>query len=45
MAEWIASNPGSERYRATLADVRLGRNFDLTTQPVAVREERQLLGG
>ncbi len=41
--DWIASNPGSERYLATLADVRLGRNFNLTTLPVVVREVRQLV--
>jgi glutamate dehydrogenase len=40
---WVASNPGSERYLATLADVRLGRTFDLTTLPVVVREARALL--
>jgi glutamate dehydrogenase len=40
---WIAASPGAERYRATLADVRLGRKFDLTTLPVVVREARQLL--
>jgi glutamate dehydrogenase len=41
--QWIESNPGSERYLATLADVRLGRTFDLTTLPVAVREARHLV--
>jgi glutamate dehydrogenase len=41
--EWVAANPASERYLATLADVRLGRSFDLTTLPVVVREVRQLL--
>jgi glutamate dehydrogenase len=40
---WIAENPGVERYLATLADVRLGRTFDLTTLPVVVREVRQLI--
>ncbi|MEA2422848.1 MAG: glutamate dehydrogenase, partial [Thermoleophilaceae bacterium] len=40
--DWIESNPASERYLATLADVRLGRTFDLTTLPVVVREVRQL---
>ena len=43
VAEWVASNPASERYLATLADVRLGRSFDLTTLPVVVREVRELL--
>jgi glutamate dehydrogenase len=40
---WIADNPASERYIATLADVRLGRVYDLTTLPVMVRELRNLL--
>jgi glutamate dehydrogenase len=40
---WVEQNPGSERYLATLADVRLGRTYDLTTLPVAVREVRNLL--
>jgi glutamate dehydrogenase len=39
---WIASNPSTARYLATLADVRAGRSFDLTTLPVVVREVRQL---
>jgi glutamate dehydrogenase len=43
VGDWIAASPGSERYLATLADVRLGRKFDLTTLPVVVREARQLL--
>jgi glutamate dehydrogenase len=41
--EWIESNPASSRYLATLADVRAGRTFDLTTLPVVVREVRQLV--
>jgi glutamate dehydrogenase len=41
--DWIAANPSSERYLATLADVRLGRKYDLTTLPVVVREARHLL--
>jgi glutamate dehydrogenase len=41
--DWIASNPASERYLSTLADVRAGRSFDLTTLPVVVREVRQLI--
>ena len=40
---WIAANPASERYLATLADIRVGRVYDLTTLPVAVREVRNLL--
>jgi glutamate dehydrogenase len=40
---WVAGNPASERYLATLADVRLGRMYDLTTLPVVVREARHLL--
>ncbi|MEA2412948.1 MAG: glutamate dehydrogenase, partial [Thermoleophilaceae bacterium] len=40
---WIADNSGSERYLATLADVRVGRTFDLTTLPVVVREVRHLI--
>jgi glutamate dehydrogenase len=40
---WIAANAGAERYRATLADVRVGRVYDLTTLPVAVREVRNLI--
>jgi glutamate dehydrogenase len=40
---WIAANAGSERYIATLADVRVGRVYDLTTLPVVVRELRNLL--
>ncbi|MEA2467043.1 MAG: glutamate dehydrogenase, partial [Thermoleophilaceae bacterium] len=41
--DWIDSNPATERYLATLTDVRMGRAFDLTTLPVVVREVRQLL--
>jgi glutamate dehydrogenase len=40
---WIAGNPASERYVATLADVRVGRVYDLTTLPVVVREVRNLI--
>jgi glutamate dehydrogenase len=43
VAEWIAANPAAERYIATLADVRIGRVYDLTTLPVVVRELRNLL--
>jgi glutamate dehydrogenase len=41
---WIASNPASERCLQTLAEIRVGRVFDTTTLPVAVREVRNLLG-
>ncbi len=40
---WIGANPASERYIATLADVRVGRVYDLTTLPVIVREVRNLI--
>jgi glutamate dehydrogenase len=40
---WIAANPAADRYLATLADVRVGRVYDLTTLPVVVREVRQLI--
>jgi len=40
---WIAANPAAERYIATLADVRLGRLYNLTTLPVMVRELRNLI--
>jgi glutamate dehydrogenase len=40
---WIAQNPGSERYLATVADVRAGRMLDLTTLPVVMREARHLI--
>jgi glutamate dehydrogenase len=40
---WVERNPSAERYLATLADVRLGRTFDLTTLPVVVREVRSLI--
>jgi glutamate dehydrogenase len=41
--DWIAANPAAERYLTTLADVRVGRVYDLTTLPVAVREARNLI--
>jgi glutamate dehydrogenase len=41
---WVASNPASERCLQTLAEIRVGRVFDTTTLPVAVREVRNLLG-
>jgi glutamate dehydrogenase len=40
---WIAANPAAERCLQTLADIRVGRVYDLTTLPVAVREVRNLL--
>ena len=40
---WIAANPAGERYTETLSDVRVGRAYDMTTLPVAVREARNLL--
>jgi glutamate dehydrogenase len=42
---WIAANPAAERYIATLADVRLGRIYDLVTLPVVIREVRNLIQG
>jgi glutamate dehydrogenase len=40
---WIDANPASERTLQTLADIRAGRVYDLTTLPVAVREVRSLI--
>jgi glutamate dehydrogenase len=40
---WIEANPASERALQTLADIRGGRVYDLTTLPVAVREVRSLI--
>ncbi|HEY1595356.1 MAG TPA: NAD-glutamate dehydrogenase domain-containing protein, partial [Thermoleophilaceae bacterium] len=40
---WVEANPAAERALETLADIRVGRVFDLTTLPVAVREVRNLL--
>jgi glutamate dehydrogenase len=40
---WVATNPASERCLQTLAEIRVGRVFDTTTLPVAVREVRNLL--
>jgi glutamate dehydrogenase len=40
---WIAANPAAERCLQTLADIHVGRVYDLTTLPVAVREVRNLL--
>ncbi len=41
--DWIEANPASERCLATLADIHVGRVYDLTTLPVAVREVRNLI--
>jgi glutamate dehydrogenase len=43
VGDWIDRNPASERCLETLADIRVGRTFDLTTLPVAVREVRNLI--
>jgi glutamate dehydrogenase len=43
VSEWVAASPAAERCLETLADIRVGRVFDLTTLPVAVREVRNLL--
>jgi glutamate dehydrogenase len=40
---WIAANPAAERTESTLAEIRVGKVFDTTTLPVAVREVRNLL--
>jgi glutamate dehydrogenase len=40
---WVGANPASERCLQTLAEIRVGRVFDTTTLPVAVREVRNLL--
>jgi glutamate dehydrogenase len=40
---WLASNTAVARTLDTLADIRVGRVYDLTTLPVAVREIRNLL--
>jgi glutamate dehydrogenase len=40
---WISTNRAGERFLQTLSDVRVGRVYDLTTLPVAVREARNLL--
>ncbi len=41
---WIDSHPGAERCLQTLADIRSGRTFDLTTLSVGVRAVRNLMG-
>jgi glutamate dehydrogenase len=43
VSEWVAASPAAERCLQTLADIRVGRVFDLATLPVAVREVRNLL--
>jgi glutamate dehydrogenase len=43
VSAWIDGNDASERFLATLADVRVGRVYDLTTLPVIVRELRNLI--
>jgi glutamate dehydrogenase len=40
---WIEGHPAAERCLQTLADIRVGRTFDMTTLPVAVREVRNLI--
>jgi glutamate dehydrogenase len=41
--EWVAANPAAERCLETLADIRVGHTFNLTTLSVAVREVRNLI--
>jgi glutamate dehydrogenase len=43
VTEWVAANPAAERCLETLADIRVGQTFNLTTLPVAVREVRNLM--
>jgi glutamate dehydrogenase len=40
---WVESNPAADRALATLAEIRVGKVYDTTTLPVAVREVRNLL--
>jgi glutamate dehydrogenase len=40
---WVRANPASERCLETLADIRVGKTYDMTTLPVAVREVRNLI--
>jgi glutamate dehydrogenase len=40
---WIEGNPAAGRTEKTLAEIRVGKVFDTTTLPVAVREVRNLL--
>jgi glutamate dehydrogenase len=41
--DWIGANPAATRTEQTLAEIRVGKVFDTTTLPVAVREVRNLL--
>ena len=41
---WVEAQPAAERVLQTVADIRAGRVFDMTTLSVAVREVRSLLG-
>ena len=41
--DWIGANPAAARTEETLAEIRVGKVFDTTTLPVAVREVRNLL--
>jgi NAD-specific glutamate dehydrogenase len=43
VTDWVAANPAAERCLQTLTDIRVGRVYDLTTLPVAVREVRNLI--
>jgi glutamate dehydrogenase len=40
---WVARNPAAERCLQTIDEIRMGRVFDTTTLPVAVREVRNLI--
>jgi hypothetical protein len=40
---WVDANPAGDRFLQTIDDIRVGRVFDLTTLPVAIREARNLL--
>jgi len=41
--KWVAGAAAAERCLETLADIRVGRVYDLTTLAVAVREVRNLI--
>jgi glutamate dehydrogenase len=41
--DWIGQNPAHERFLETVDDLRVGRVFDTTTLPVAIREARNLV--
>jgi glutamate dehydrogenase len=43
VTSWVDANPAGERFLETIDDIRVGRVFDLTTLPVAIREARNLL--